>query len=81
MSDPLDEVEADRPPVGEGSPIHPICDACAAFVNREDVQFAPAYRGDTCCWTDRFPRSECQVDSRGKYVTAPHGEVHAVWLH
>lgn len=76
-----DEIEAERPPVTEGSREHAICDACAAFLNREDVESDPAYRGDTCCWTDRFPASECQADSRGKYVVAPHEDVHSAWIH
>lgn len=78
---PVDEIEADRLPATEGSPIHAICESCAEWFPKAEVQFANQYRGDTCCWTDHLRNPDCQSDSRGSFVVAPHEEVHSVWLH
>ena len=77
----VDEIEAERLPASEGSPIHPICDSCADWFPKADVQYANQYRGDTCCFGDHFPRAECRSDSRGSFVVLPHEEVHKVWIH
>lgn len=75
----IDEIEAERLPVAEGGRIHAICDACAAFMPPEQIEFDREYRGDTCCYS--FLQAECESDSRGKFVDAPHEKVHDVWIH